>query len=139
MTSARDEQAARTLELVRGHGRKALFIRADVGNRSQVDLMFREIVDQFGRIDILVNNAAVNKRKPLVDLSIEDVERVWSVALWGVFHCSQLAARKWRNRKRIDRDDQFRACGPAIPEQYCLQRRQGRGEPHGTYVGRRTG
>ena len=94
-----DEQAARTLELVRGHGRKARFIRADVGNRSQVELMFREIVDQFGRIDILVNNAAVNKRKPLVDLSIEDVEKVWSVALWGVFHCSQLAARQMVQQK----------------------------------------
>ena len=94
-----DEQAARTLELVRGHGRKARFIRADVGNRSEVELMFREIVDQFGRIDILVNNAAVNKRKPLVDLSIEDVEKVWSVALWGVFHCSQLAARQMTQQK----------------------------------------
>src|SRR5687767_12883169 len=86
------ERAAQTLELVRNHGRKARFIRADVGNRSEVEQMFREIVDEFGHIDILVNNAAANNRKPLVDLSIEDVERVWSVALWGVFHCSQLAA-----------------------------------------------
>jgi glucose 1-dehydrogenase len=94
-----EEQAAHTLERVRDLGAKARFIRADVGDRSQVDLMFREIIDEFGQIDILVNNAAVNIRKPLVDLSIEDVEKVWSVALWGVFHCSQLAARQMMRQK----------------------------------------
>lgn len=89
-----EEAAVQTLESVRGEGRKARFVRADVGVRSEVEQMFREIIDEFGRIDILVNNAAANKRKALVDLSIEDVEKVWSVALWGVFHCSQLAARQ---------------------------------------------
>jgi glucose 1-dehydrogenase len=88
------EQAAETLDLIRGFGRTARFIRADIGDRGQVDAMFREIVDEFGRIDILVNNAALNIRKPLVDLEVADVQRVWSVALWGLFHCSQLAARQ---------------------------------------------
>jgi NAD(P)-dependent dehydrogenase (short-subunit alcohol dehydrogenase family) len=32
--------------------------------------------------------------KPLLELEISDVEKVWAVALWGVFHCSQLAARR---------------------------------------------
>jgi glucose 1-dehydrogenase len=90
----KQDQAAETLELIRRAGCKARFIRADVGDRSEVDAMFREIIDEFGGIDILVNNAAVNTRKPLVDLTVEDVRRVWSVALWGVFHCSQLAARQ---------------------------------------------
>jgi glucose 1-dehydrogenase len=89
-----EEKASQTLEMVAGFERKARFIRADVGNRTQVEEMFRRIVDDFGRIDILVNNAAINLRKPLVDLTVEDVEKVWSVTLWGVFHCSQLAARQ---------------------------------------------
>jgi glucose 1-dehydrogenase len=93
------EQAGETLEQVRSYGRKARFFRADVGNRDQMDSMFGNIVDSHGRIDILVNNAAANKRKPLVELSIEDVERVWSVALWGVFHCSQLAARQMTRQR----------------------------------------
>jgi glucose 1-dehydrogenase len=89
-----EAKAVQTLELVRGFGRKARFFRVDIGNRDQVEQMFSEILDEFGRVDILVNNAAANIRKPLVDLLIEDVEKVWSVALWGVFHCSQLAARQ---------------------------------------------
>jgi glucose 1-dehydrogenase len=87
-------KAAETLSKIRQHERRARFIRADVGDRASVETMFREIIGDFGRMDILVNNAARNIRKPLVDLEIEDVEKVWSVALWGVFHCSQLAARQ---------------------------------------------
>ena len=88
------EQAAQTIAAIEGFHRKARFFHADVGDRAQVEDTFREIVSEFGRIDILVNNAAMNIRKPLVDLEVEDVQRVWSVALWGVFHCSQLAARQ---------------------------------------------
>jgi glucose 1-dehydrogenase len=89
-----NEQAKETLALIRGFQRRGQFIRADVGNRSEVDQMFHQALDQFGRIDILVNNAATNTRKPLLDLEIEDVQKVWSVALWGVFHCTQVAARE---------------------------------------------
>jgi glucose 1-dehydrogenase len=91
---ADEQRAAETLEAVRGFQRKARFFRADVGDRSTVEAMFRGIHEEFGRLDILVNNAASNVRKPLIDLEIEDVQKVWSVALWGVFHCSQLAARQ---------------------------------------------
>ena len=45
-----------------------------------------------------MNNAAINIRKPLIDLDVADVEKVWAVALWGVFHCSQLAARQMVTR-----------------------------------------
>ena len=93
------ERASETLGLIRGHGRQARFIRADVGDRGQVEDLFRQILAEFGRIDILVNNAAVNIRKPLIELRVEDVQQVWSVALWGLFHCSQLAARQMVKQK----------------------------------------
>jgi len=67
---------------------------ADVGDRASVEQLFSDVLREFGRLDILVNNAATNIRRPLVDLDVADVEKVWAVALWGVFHCSQLAARQ---------------------------------------------
>jgi glucose 1-dehydrogenase len=70
------------------------YFRADVGDRAGVEQLFGDVLREFGRLDILVNNAATNIRKPLVDLDVADVEKVWAVALWGVFHCSQLAARQ---------------------------------------------
>jgi glucose 1-dehydrogenase len=75
-------------------GGKAITFQLDVGDRPAVERMMSETVETFGRIDILVNNAGLNIRKPLVDLEVSDVEKVWSVILWGTFHCSQLAARQ---------------------------------------------
>lgn len=87
-------EADQTLASIHEAGRHGLFLRADVSDRAAVERLFDRISSEFGRLDILVNNAAVNVRKPLIDLDVADVEKVWGVALWGVFHCSQLAARQ---------------------------------------------
>jgi glucose 1-dehydrogenase len=83
-------EVAATIETM---GRHAKVCLADVGDRAQVERMFDEAIHTFGHVDILVNNAAYSVRKPFLDLSPEEVERTWAVSLWGVFHCSQLAAR----------------------------------------------
>ena len=88
------ELAADTLSAIRDTGQPARYFRTSVADRLGLERLFKDTLDEFGRLDILVNNAAVNIRKPLVELDVPDVERVWDVALWGVFHCSQLAARQ---------------------------------------------
>lgn len=75
-------------------GRRAIAAQCDVGSRSQVEHLFDVALKTFGRLDVLVNNAAYSVRKPLLDLEVSDVERTWAVSQWGVFHCSQLAARQ---------------------------------------------
>jgi glucose 1-dehydrogenase len=74
-------------------GVRAIASRADLAVREQVEALFKRVQEQFGRLDVLVNNAAQSIRKPLIDLETADVEKTWGAALWGVFHCSQLAAR----------------------------------------------
>lgn len=83
-----------TVRLVRETGRQAFYQRCDVSSREQVETFFAGTLQSLGRLDVLVNNAALNIRKPLVELEVEDVARVWAVSQWGVFHCSQLAARQ---------------------------------------------
>jgi glucose 1-dehydrogenase len=75
-------------------GRRALICQCDVGNREQVEQMFAETVRTFGGVDILVNNAYTSVRKPLLEMDVPGLEKTWSVSLWGVFHCSQVAARQ---------------------------------------------
>ena len=88
------ELATGTLSAIRHTGQRARFFRTSVADRPGLERLFKDLLDEFGHLDILVNNAAVNIRKPLVDLEVADVQKVWDVALWGVFHCSQLAARQ---------------------------------------------
>jgi glucose 1-dehydrogenase len=88
------DRAAGTLSAILQTGQSGRYFRTNVADRPGVERLFDEVLSEFGRLDVLVNNAAINIRKPLVDLDVADVAKVWDVALWGVFHCSQLAARQ---------------------------------------------
>lgn len=88
-----NEEAEGVANELRGLGPQAMAYRADVGRREQVDAMFDAAKNAYDRVDIVVANAAFSIRKPLLDLTIEDVEKTWAVSLWGVFHTCQEAAR----------------------------------------------
>ena len=87
--------AETTMETVAGAGRKALLLHADVSDRSAVAQMFRELEGQFGRLDILVNNAAIgiSHEGPFADYPINTWQRVFAVNLDGVVHCTQAALK----------------------------------------------
>jgi glucose 1-dehydrogenase len=85
--------ADQTIAAVESQNVRGLYGQTDVSDRPAMERLFERIQTEFGGLDILINNAARSIRKPLVDLSVEDVEATWSVALWGVFHATQLAAR----------------------------------------------
>ncbi len=88
------EGAQALAEEVKGLGRQALPVHADVSKREQVERMLAMSLQQFGRLDVVVANAARNIKKPFLELTEEDVESVWAVVLWGVFHTCQLSARQ---------------------------------------------
>lgn len=85
--------ADQTISILESLNVRVLYGRTDVSDRGAMESLFDRIQNEFGGLDILVSNAARSIRKPLVDLSVEDVEATWSVALWGVVHATQLAAR----------------------------------------------
>ena len=74
---------------VRDRGAKALPILADVARRDQVAAMVARALAEFGRIDILINNAAIRPHKPFTELTMEDWERVRGVILDGAIYCTQ--------------------------------------------------
>ena len=74
-------------------GGRALAVGADVADAAQVDLAFRQISGEFGRIDVLYNNAGVNSAGSVVDATDEDWDRCFAVNAKGTFLCSRAAGR----------------------------------------------
>jgi 3-oxoacyl-[acyl-carrier protein] reductase len=70
-------------------GVRAKAILADVAQRDQVEAMVEQALAEFGKIDILINNAAIRPHKPFVEVSIEDWEAVRGVVLDGAFYCTR--------------------------------------------------
>ena len=70
----------------RAMGVKAMAILADVSNKEQVDSMVAMAMAEFGKIDILVNNAAIRPHKPFLEVTLEDWEYVRGVVLDGAFY-----------------------------------------------------
>lgn len=78
---------------IKSAGGKALAIKCDVSVKAEVQEMVARTVAEFGKVDILVNNAMYSTIKPFVRLSEEDWDRVMDVNLKGPFLCSQAVAR----------------------------------------------
>jgi 3-oxoacyl-[acyl-carrier protein] reductase len=70
-------------------GVKALSIVADVGKKAEVEAMAAKALSEFGRVDILVNNAAIRPHKPFTELSPHDWEAVRSVVLDGAIYLTR--------------------------------------------------
>ena len=78
---------------VRAHGRRALGLACDVGDAAQVDDAVARAVGEFGRVDLLVNNAGYRIRARLEDLPREEWDAMLRTNLTGVFLVSQAAGR----------------------------------------------
>jgi len=86
-------------EEIRALGRRSLAVTADIAIKSEVDNLMQKTVEHFGTIDILVNNAAINVMRPLIELREDGWDKVMNVGLKGYFLCSQAAAKVLIERK----------------------------------------
>ncbi len=91
--NASAEAAERTLADARALGVDAIAVQADQSRGDEVAALFAAVQHHFGRLDVLVNSAAVMERKPLLDITEADWERVMGINLKGPFLCAQAAAR----------------------------------------------
>ena len=89
----------KTCELIKSTGRRGLALRGDLADKSVPQKLIEETLDQFGRLDILINNAGTIRRAPAVDYTEEDWTTVIAVNLDSVFRLSQLAGREMIRRE----------------------------------------
>jgi NAD(P)-dependent dehydrogenase (short-subunit alcohol dehydrogenase family) len=79
-------------------GARALFVEADVTNRGEVEAMMNHVVGEFGRLDVLVNNAGINRDAMSHKMTEEQWDQVLTVNLKGTFLCAQAALSRMRER-----------------------------------------
>ncbi len=88
--TAADDAAAE----VKTFGTTGIAVAGDVSKRADVEKMVADTVAAFGRLDIVVSNAGIEKKTPFVDVTDEDWNMVVNVNLFGAFLVSQTAARQ---------------------------------------------
>jgi len=69
-------------------------VAADVRHRPEVEAMVQQVIERFGRIDIVVNNAGIEIKKPFLEVADDEWHRVIDINLYGPFLVSQVVARQ---------------------------------------------
>jgi glucose 1-dehydrogenase len=83
-----------TIAKIDAIGGKSLAIDADISKPDQVNALIQQTVAAFGKLDIFVNNAGIEKKLAFVDYPLEEWQKIMAVNLTGPFLCSQAAAKQ---------------------------------------------
>lgn len=92
------EAADAVVQEITEAGGQAVKVYADVSKEDEVQKMFQDIIQQFGTVHILVNNAGIQKDAAFVDMTLEQWNWVINVNLTGQFLCAREAAREFIRR-----------------------------------------
>ncbi|WIJ25981.1 SDR family oxidoreductase [Devosia sp. RR2S18] len=86
------EDAKITAEAVKAEGKEAYLIRGDIGEKAFCDNVVGKVIEEFGKIDVLVNNAAEqHPQDDLTEISQEQLEKTFRTNLFGYFYMTQAA------------------------------------------------
>lgn len=89
-----EAKAQEVVSAIEAMGRKSIAIRANTADLKEVQAMFRGVHKQFGRLDVLVNNAGVVDDAYLLMINEDSLTRSLDINIKGYFHCAQQAALK---------------------------------------------
>jgi glucose 1-dehydrogenase len=93
---SQEEPAKELVARIRENGGQAIAVQADVSKEDDVARLFDEATEAFGRVDILVSNAGVQKDANIADMTLKDWNTVIDINLTGQFLCAREAVRRFR-------------------------------------------
>ncbi|MCM8901839.1 3-oxoacyl-[acyl-carrier-protein] reductase [Caldicoprobacter algeriensis] len=98
--SSSEQRAIEVVEAIKEKGGRAIAVKADVSNPQEVEAMFEKVLNEFGDLHILVNNAGITRDALLIRMKQEDWDAVLDTNLKGVYNCSKAAAKIMIKKRR---------------------------------------
>src|SRR3990167_1151473 len=93
------EECETVVQEIKKEKGEAIAVKCDISNKAEVDNLVQQTLKQFGKINILVNNAGICPFQPFLEMKEEDFEKVIDVNLKGYFLCAQAAAKEMAKQK----------------------------------------
>ena len=83
------EGVEETVKMIQEAGGKAEGVKLDVTSKESCEAMVNQIMETYGRREVLVNNAGVSQRVTVADMTLDDIKRIFNVNMFGLFLCTQ--------------------------------------------------
>jgi len=92
LAARRGDRLEIVAERIRSDGGEAFPLQVDVTSDTDVEALVSRTLDEYGQIDLLVNNAGIARHKPFMELSMDDFEKLFAVNVFGLIRCTQTVA-----------------------------------------------
>lgn len=97
--TSNEKAANEVVDLITEMGQKAIAVKADVADKDDVEQLFNQTLDTFGKIDILVNNAGFTRPALMLKMTEEQWDQVVDIHMKGAFLCAQAAAKQMKEQQ----------------------------------------
>jgi 3-oxoacyl-[acyl-carrier protein] reductase len=97
--TSNENAANEVVEIIQSMGGKAIAVKADVAQKTEVENLVNSAIDTFGRLDILVNNAGFTRPAMMIKMTEDQWDQVVDIHLKGAFLCAQAAGLHMKEQK----------------------------------------
>lgn len=95
-----EENANATINIIKESRPNAIFVKTDVSDEDSVKKLYKKVLNDFETIDILVNNAGICRMMPILDIDVQEWDKIMAVNLRGTFLMSREAFRIMKENKK---------------------------------------
>lgn len=88
-----EDEGHAAAEEIQNEGGEAIFIKTDIAQPDDIDAAFKKVIEKWQKVDVVINNAAMMTFKPIIELSVEEWDKLMAVNIRAVFLLSQCCLR----------------------------------------------
>ena len=99
LTDINQEGVAANAKEIEALGGKAYGVAGNICDKASVDALITDVVEKFGRIDVLVNNAGISQKVTVADMTMADIQRIFNVNMFGLFQITQAVCEVMKKQR----------------------------------------